>query len=223
MRVLILEDDGLIRDTVVIALRSAGLAVDAAACWHQAEMRLALNDYDCLVLDRVITDGDSADQLYELRRRGIAVPVMLLARSDDLHDRVAGFEAGADDYVAKPFATVELVHRVRALCRRRGSTRPAFLRVGDVELDAARRQVRRAGVLLTLTLKEFAVLERLMMRHPSVVSRTELIEHCWDEMADPVSNVVDVIIAQLRRKLGAPAVIATVRGVGYQMAPADPS
>ncbi|MFI2710500.1 winged helix-turn-helix domain-containing protein [Micromonospora sp. NPDC018662] len=221
MRVLIVEDGGSVRDAAVRALRSSGLAVDVANCWRHAELRLAVNEYDCLVLDRFLADGDSADRLHLLRRRGVAVPAMLLAAGDDVRDRVAGFEAGADDYVAKPVATAELVHRVRALCRRRGSIRPAVLRTGDLEFDVARRQVRRDRVLLSLTPKELAVLERLMVRHPTVVSRTELIEHCWDEMADPTSNVVDVVVARLRRKLGAPTVIATVRGAGYRLALTD--
>ncbi|MFV2103563.1 winged helix-turn-helix domain-containing protein [Micromonospora sp. LOL_024] len=218
MRVLVIEDDGPVRDAVVVALRSAGLAVDEAACWSHAELNLTINAYDCLVLDRMLSDGDSADQLYRLRRRGLAVPALMLTAMDDVRDRVAGFEAGADDYVVKPFSAAELVQRVRALCRRNGATRPTILRVDDIEVDAARRQVRRAGVLLTVTPKEFSVLEMLSIHHPSVVSRSELIEHCWDEMADPASNVVDVIIAQLRRKLGEPQIITTVRGAGYRLA-----
>ncbi|MBX7267412.1 response regulator transcription factor [Micromonospora sp. Llam7] len=218
MRVLVIEDDGQVRDAVVSALRSAGLAVDEAAGWSQAELNLTINAYDCLVLDRMLADGDSADQLYRLRRRGLAVPALMLTAMDEVRDRIAGFEAGADDYVAKPFSTAELVQRVRALCRRNGATRPTVLRVDDIEVDAARRQVRRAGVLLTVTPKEFSVLEMLMIRDPAVVSRSELIEHCWDEMADPASNVVDVIIAQLRRKLGEPQIITTVRGAGYRLA-----
>ncbi|HVX46884.1 MAG TPA: response regulator transcription factor, partial [Mycobacteriales bacterium] len=132
-------------------------------------------------------------------------------------DRVAGFENGGDDYLIKPFGIVEMVARVRNLCRRAGQRRPAALRFADVELDSARREVRRREVLLTLTGKEFAVLELLMSRPDQAVSRAEIEEHCWDAMAEPMSNVVDVVIAQLRRKLGEPAVIATVRGVGYRL------
>ena len=217
MRVLVVEDDAEVRAAVAAALRSAGLAVDEAADWARADLSLTVNAYDCLVLDRILTDGDSAGQLYRRRRRGLRVPVLMLTALDDVRDRVDGFEAGADDYVSKPFYTTELVQRVRALCRRGGVTHPAVLRAGDVEMDTARREVRRSGVLLILTPKEFAVLEMLMARDPAVVSRTDLIEHCWDELADPASNVVDVIVGQLRRKLGDPAVIATVRGAGYRL------
>lgn len=217
MRVLVVEDDVQVRAAVAAALRGAGLAVDEAADWAHADVSLTVNAYDCLILDRMLADGDSADRLYRRRQQGLSVPVLMLTALDDVRDRVAGFESGADDYVAKPFFTSELVQRVRALCRRGGVTRPALLRTGDIEMDGARREVRRAGVLLILTPKEFAVLEMLMLRDPAVVSRTDLIEHCWDEQADPSSNVVDVIIAQLRRKLGEPAVITTVRGAGYRL------
>jgi DNA-binding response OmpR family regulator len=215
MRVLVVEDDPDVRGAVVATLRSVGFAVDQAADWSQADVSMSVNDYDCLVLDRMLPEGDSADQLYRRRQAGMTVPAIMLTALDDIRDRVTGFEAGADDYLPKPFSTAELVLRVRALCRRRSTTLPAILRTGDVEVDIARREVRRAGVLLTLTPKEFAVLETLLSRHPSVVSRSELLEHCWDEQADPASNVVDVVIGQLRRKLGDPPLITTVRGAGY--------
>jgi two-component system copper resistance phosphate regulon response regulator CusR len=130
---------------------------------------------------------------------------------------VSGFEQGADDYLVKPFAMAELTARVRALCRRGQPPSLPELTVGDLSMDVPRRRVRRAGVLLTLTAKEFAVLEALMLRAGQVVTRSELIEGCWDEMSDPMSNVVDVVIAQLRRKLGAPDFIETLRGAGYRV------
>jgi DNA-binding response OmpR family regulator len=209
------EDDPDVRGAVTTALRTGGFAVDVAADWSQADQRMSLNEYDCLVLDRILPEGDSARQLHRRRLGGLTVPALMLTALDSERDRVDGFEAGADDYVIKPFSTAELVMRVRALCRRGGSALPAVLRQEDVEVDVARREVRRAGVLLTLTPKEFAVLEMLLSHHPRVVSRTDLIEHCWDELADPSSNVVDVIVAQLRRKLGDPPFIVTVRGSGY--------
>ncbi|OKI48970.1 response regulator transcription factor [Micromonospora sp. CB01531] len=215
MRVLVVEDDPDLREVVVAALRSVGFAVDEAADWSQADFSVSVNDYDCLVLDRILPEGDSADHLYRRRQAGLVVPAIMLTALDDISDRVAGLEAGADDYLTKPFSTDELVLRVRALCRRRTSMVPPILRADDVELDVARREVRRAGVLLTLTPKEFAVLEALLARQPAVVSRTELIEHCWDERADPASNVVDVVVKQLRRKLGEPTLIVTARGAGY--------
>lgn len=217
MRVLVVEDDPEVRSAVVVALRTVGFAVDQAVDWSQADLNISVNDYDCLVLDRILPEGDSAGQLLRRRRAGMSVPALMLTALDDVTDRVAGFEAGADDYVVKPFVTAELVLRVRALCRRRGTTVPTVLRVGDVEVDTARREVRRDGILLTLTPKEFSVLEMLLVRQPAVISRTDLIEHCWDELADPASNVVDVVVAQLRRKLGDPPMITTVRGAGYRM------
>jgi DNA-binding response OmpR family regulator len=215
MRVLVVEDDGEVRRAVVAALRRAGFAVDEADDWTQADLSLSVSEYDCLVLDRMLPEGDSAGQLARRRRAGLDVPALMLTALAEERDLVAGFRAGVDDYVAKPFSTPELVLRVRALCRRRRQMAPAVIIVGDLAVDVARREVRRAGVLLSLTAKEFAVLEMLLHRHPSVVSRTDLIEHCWDEHADPASNVVDVVIAQLRRKLGDPPLISTVRGTGY--------
>jgi len=219
MRVLVVEDDPEVRGAVTIALRTGGFAVDQAADWSQADMSMSVNDYDCLVLDRILPEGDSLHQLLHRRRAGLTVPALVLTALDSAGDRIAGFQAGVDDYVVKPFVTAELVLRVRALCRRRGATTPALLQVGDLQVDVARREVRRAAILLTLTRKEFAVLEMLLVRRPAVVSRADLFEHCWDEMADPTSNVVDVVVAQLRRKLGEPSLIHTVRGIGYQLGP----
>jgi DNA-binding response OmpR family regulator len=217
VRVLVVEDDPEVRGVVVTALRSGGFAVDQAADWRQADLNMSVNDYDCLVLDRLLPEGDSLTELGLRRRAGFSVPALMLTALDGAVDRIAGFQAGVDDYVVKPFVTAELVLRVRALCRRRGTTAPPLLRAGDVEVDTARREVRRAGVLLTLTRKEFSVLEMLLIRQAEVVSRTELFEHCWDEQADPSSNVVDAVVAQLRRKLGDPPVIQTVRGVGWRL------
>jgi DNA-binding response OmpR family regulator len=216
MRVLIVEDDADLREAAAHALRTAGFAVDAARDWAGADLALSVNTYDCLVLDRMLPDGDGVHHLRLGRERGVSVPALVLTALSDLTDRVAGFEAGADDYLGKPFATAEFIARVRALCRRRATTLPVVLRLHDIELDTARREVRRAGVLNMLTPKEFAVLEQLMTRAPAAVSRADLREHCWDEQADPLSNVVDVVVTQLRRKLGAPNVIHTVRGTGYR-------
>jgi DNA-binding response OmpR family regulator len=214
MRVLVLEDAPELGAEVAAGLRSVGYAVDLVGTIADADLAVSVNGYDCLVLDRVLPDGDGLDLVRELRGRGARVPVLMLTAMDTVGDRVSGFAEGADDYLVKPFAFAELAARVGALCRRADHPRPAVLRAGDLEVDTARKRVRRAGVLLSLGAKEFAVLELLMVRAGQVVSRTELIEHCWDEQADPMSNVVDAVVAQLRRKLGAP-VIGTVRGAGY--------
>ncbi len=218
MRVLLVEDDADLRFGVAAALRAAGLAVDEAVDLPQADEALFITAYDCVVFDRMLPSGDAAAYVEELRRTGRAVPVLFLTARDAVADRVEGFARGGDDYLVKPFAVPELVARVRSLCRRAPAVAPPVLRVGDVEIDTARRQVRRAGVLLTLTRREFAVLEVLATRADRAVGRAELIESCWDEMAEPQSNVLEVLVSQLRRKLGAPPLLHTVRGVGYRLA-----
>jgi DNA-binding response OmpR family regulator len=220
MRVLVVEDDTDLALAVVLALRGAALAVDEAANLATADQLRFSNDYDCAVFDRMLPDGDGLLYVHQQRQAGWEVPVLFLTARDSPADRVAGFEHGGDDYLVKPFGVVEMVARVRSLCRRAGQRRPAVLRYADLELDGARRQVRRRAVLLTLTGKEFAVLEFLLARPDLAVSRAEIEEHCWDAMAEPMSNVVDVVIAQLRRKLGEPQLIGTVRGFGYQLSAA---
>ncbi|MYX12242.1 response regulator [Streptomyces sp. SID8374] len=215
---LLVEDDANLRFGVAAALRAAGLAVDEAVDLPQADEALFVTAYDCAVFDRMLPSGDAAVYVEELRRDGRAVPVLFLTARDTVADRVEGFARGGDDYLVKPFAVPELVARVRSLCRRAPAVSPPVLRVGDVEIDTARRQVRRAGVLLTFTRREFAVLEVLATRADQAVGRAELIESCWDEMAEPQSNVLEVLISQLRRKLGGPPLVHTVRGVGYRLA-----
>ncbi len=219
MRVLLVEDDRELRDALDRRLRAAGFAVDAVADLPDADASLAVNDYDCLVLDRAVPGGDTIDLVAGLRSRADAVPALFLTAKDAVADRVAGFDAGGDDYLVKPFAMEELVARVRSLCRRAATMLPARITVGDLEYDQARAEVRRAGVLLPLTAKELCVLGRLAAGRGRVVSRSELIEHCWDELTDPMSNTVDVHVASLRRKLGDPPLIHTVRGAGYLMEP----
>ncbi|MFD9691381.1 response regulator transcription factor [Kitasatospora sp. NPDC059146] len=218
MRVLVVEDDEDLRFAVAAALRGGGLAVDEAADLPAADEALFVTDYDCAVFDRMLPAGDAVDYVRRLRRDGRTVPVLFLTARDTVADRVDGFAGGGDDYLVKPFAIAELVARVHSLCRRSGTVRPPVQHAGDLEIDMARRQVRRAGVLLVLTGKEFAVLEVLAARADQAVSRAELIEKCWDEMAEPNSNVVEVLVSQLRRKLGDPCPIVTVRGLGYRLA-----
>jgi DNA-binding response OmpR family regulator len=221
VRVLVVEDNDDLRFAVTAALRGDGLAVDEAADLPEADEALFVTDYDCAVFDRMLPSGDSLDHVRELRRSGRTVPVLFLTARDRVADRVEGFAAGGDDYLVKPFAVPELIARVRNLCRRAGTVSPPVHHLADLEIDTARRQVRRGGVLLLLTSKEFAVLELLATRADQAVPRAELIEKCWDEMAEPNSNVVDVLVSQLRRKLGDPSLIHTVRGVGYRLAPAE--
>ncbi|MFJ8313459.1 MULTISPECIES: winged helix-turn-helix domain-containing protein [unclassified Streptomyces] len=216
---LVVEDDDDLRFTVATALRGAGLAVDAVADLPAADEALFVTEYDCVVFDRMLPFGDAVPYVRELRRSGRTVPVLFLTARDTVTDRVEGFAVGGDDYLVKPFALPELVARVHSLCRRAAVVRPALQRFADLEIDTARRQVHRGGIMLVLTRKEFAVLELLAARTDQAVPRGDLIAKCWDEMAEPSSNVVEVLMSQLRRKLGDPPLIHTVRGVGYRLAP----
>ena len=215
MRLLLLEDDVELQGIVERRLRASGFAVDTTTVLDEARQALAVNDYDCVVLDRSVPGGDALRLVEELRAEGDAVPALFLTAKDAVRDRVEGFEAGGNDYLVKPFAMAELVARVRNLCRIAAEAAPAVLRVGDLEFDQARAAVRRSGVLLPLTPKELCLLAQLARRPGTVVSRSELTESCWDELTDPLSNTVDVHVASLRRKLGSPPLISTVRGAGY--------
>ena len=222
MRVMVVEDDENLRLAVTTELAAAGLTVTAAADITTADAALGAAGYDCVVFDRMLPDGDAITYVHRRRQQGWAVPVLFLTARDSLADIVAGFEHGGDDYLVKPFAVAEMTARVLTLGRRAGTGRASVLRHSDLEMDCARRQVRRAGVLLALTAKEFAVLEYLMTRPEQAVARTELIEHCWDSSTDPLSNVVDVVVRRLRGKLREPELIHTVRGRGYRLA-AEPT
>ena len=216
---MVLEDDADLRRSIGRFLRADGFVVDAIGSIADADERLRIHRYDALLLDRSVPGGDGLDLLAGWRADGLTTPALLVTASDTVADRVDGLTRGADDYLVKPFAMSELVARCHALCRRSqaaaGGTAPAVLRLADLEVDVARHEVRRGGRELTLTAKELALLRVLLVRAGTVVSRTELIERCWDEHAEPMSNVVDVKIRQLRRKLGEPELIHTVRGAGY--------
>ena len=214
VRVLVIEDDEDIRVAVESALRDAGFAVDAAADLASGDELLFVNSYDCAVVDRKLPDGDSLPFVRERRAGGWTVPVLFLTGHDSVADRLAGLTEG-DDYVGKPFAVAELIARVRNLCRRSGAEAARPLRHGDIELDPGRHEARRGDRLLSLTAKEFAVLHRLLAADGAVVSRRELVAVAWDELVEPSSNVVDVVIARLRRKLGPPPVLHARRGAGF--------
>ncbi|WP_206796110.1 response regulator transcription factor [Amycolatopsis sp. MtRt-6] len=213
-RVLVVEDEEDIRVAVTAELRGAGFTVDAVGTLADAAKALDAAEHACAVFDRILPDGDALGFVDALRRRGRAVPVLFLTARDAGADRVAGFAHGGDDYVTKPFVLAELLARVTNLCRR-GGVRPPVLRHADLEVDCARREVRRGGVLLSLSTLEFAILEHLASRPGLAVTRTELIEHCWE--AEPLANVVDAVVKRLRGKLGEPELVHTVRGVGYRL------
>jgi two-component system copper resistance phosphate regulon response regulator CusR len=222
VRILLLEDDADLRRSVARFLRRDAWSVDETRTLDQAGLRLAVNEYDVLVFDRTVPGGDALGLLRAYRAEGGTAPCLLLTARDAVAERVEGLVGGADDYVIKPFAMEELLARLHVLARRVTTVVLPVVRVADVEVDAARHLARRRGVDLALTPKEFAILHHLAAHADRVVSRHELIEHCWDEFADPLSNVVDVKIRQLRRKLGAPDVVHTVRGAGYRIGPEPP-
>ena len=219
MRLLVVEDDASLGQVLLRALADEGYAVDLCARALDARHALDENDYDVVLLDLGLPDGDGLSLCREARRRGVAAPILVLTARDGLANKVEGLDAGADDYLTKPFDFPELAARIRALLRRQQDDRSPILLVGDVSLDPAAHRVTRAGVTIPLTAREFALLEYMMRRKGSVLTRTELLEHVWDAHYDGLSNVVDVHVGNLRRKLdapGSPAPIETVRGAGYR-------
>ena len=203
-------------------LRREGYAVDAVGTGTDAVWGITETDYDVVVLDAMIPPPDGFEVLRNVRTHGRWVPVLMLTARDATTDKVRGLDAGADDYLTKPFALAELLARVRALARRDPRERPATLTVGDLVLDPATRQVRRGGAAVHLSAKEFALLQELMRRSGEALSRTYLIEHVWDFAYDGGSNVVDVYVRYLRAKVDRPFgrdTIQTVRGVGYRLDP----
>ncbi len=217
MRILIAEDHAELRAAIVRRLRAAGNSVDEVASVRDARSYLTGAQYDVTILDRMLPDGDSIALLREWRAANQRTPVLLLTALDRIEDRVEGLEAGADDYLVKPFAMDELLARVSVLARRGAPPRPSILKLADLEVDSGRHEVRRAGVLIPLRPKEYAVLELLAVRNRRAVSRNDILEYCWDTLESPASNVEETIIASLRRKLGEPALIKTVRGHGYKL------
>ena len=217
MRVLIAEDEPRIAGAVARGLRREGMAVDIAADGASALAKARVAPYDVVVLDRdlPVLHGDEVCRALTAEQPETKVLMLTAARSTD--DLVAGLSLGADDYLPKPFRFAELVARLRALARRSGAARPAVLESGDVVLDPARRTATRAGRPLDLTPKEFAVLEVLLAAQGAVVAPEELVEKAWDEQLDPLSNTVRMTVMTLRRKLGDPPLVATVRGSGYRV------
>lgn len=218
MRVLVVEDDAALRSGLHAGLVEENFAVDVAASAEEAAELLSLNPYDLLVLDLGLPGRDGLDFLRSLRGRGDPLPVLVLTARGTVADHVTGLDAGADDYLRKPFAFAELVARLRALLRRGTLTAPPVLRVGAIELDPARHVVRVRGAAVGLTAKEFAILELLMRHAGAVVTRTMILEHCWDESYEGLSNLVDVHVGRLRRKLeaaGGGSLLRTVRRVGF--------
>ena len=220
MRSLVLEDDARLRSIVVRTLTRAGLACDEAGSMEAAEELLDLHQYDLLVLNRRLPDGDGLDVCRRARERGFRNSILMLTAMDQPEDEVEGLSVGADDYLGKPFEPDVLTARARALLRRNAGRAPAELTAGDLRLDPGRRVASRGGEPLKLTAREFTILELLMRVPGGVVSREEILEQAWGEREEPMSNTIDVLVGRLRRKLDRPkqpSRIETVRGMGYRL------
>jgi two-component system response regulator VanR len=217
VRVLVAEDERRVADAVARGLRREGMAVDVAYDGESALDKARLNPYDVVVLDRDLPLVHGDEVCRTLRDEEPDSRVLMLTGAAGVDDLVDGLSLGADDYMPKPFAFAELVARLRALARRARPASPPTLRAGDVELDPGRRTVTRAGRDVELAPKEFAVLEALMAADGAVLSNDELVGRVWDENADPFTNSVRMTVLRLRRKLGDPPVIETVKGSGYRV------
>jgi DNA-binding response OmpR family regulator len=217
MRVLVVEDEVPLADALARGLRREGIAVDTATDGDLALEKVAITPYDVVVLDRDLprVHGDAVCQT--LRAGGSTARILMLTASGTIEDRVAGLNLGADDYLPKPFAFVELLARIRALGRRRPVAPDLVLERAGVRVDPARHDVSRGGAPIVLTPKELAVLEALLVADGAVVSPEALLDQVWDEHVDPFTNVVRVTIMTLRKKLGAPPLIETVVGAGYRI------
>ena len=223
MRILLIEDDQEAAQLLATGLREEGWVVDTADSGDAGDEMASVNAYDAIVLDWMLPDRDGIAVCRSLRVNGLQAPILILTARDAIEDRVLGLNAGADDYLTKPFAFAELLARLHALLRRSELTRPVLLVVEDLTLDPRSHEVTRGGVPISLTPKEYAILETLM-RHPGeVVSRIYLTEHVWEDERDSLMNLVDVHVSHLRRKVdqgGATPLIHTVRGLGYRLGPA---
>jgi two-component system OmpR family response regulator len=220
MRVLIVEDEVKLAGLLRRGLAEEGLSADVARTGDDALWMARATEYDAIVLDVMLPGVDGLEVCRRLREDGQWSPVLMLTARDAVEDRVAGLDAGADDYLTKPFSFAELLARLRALARRPPLERPAMLEVGDLRLDPATRRVWRGDVETHLSAKEFALLETFMRRPGHVLSRYQLLEHCWDYGYENRSNVVDVYVRYLREKIDRPfgrKSIETVRGAGYRL------
>jgi len=218
MRVLIVEDSARLQRSLDTALRKSGYAVDSASDGEEALWMAQSNDYDVVILDIMLPKRDGLSVLAELRRKGKDTHVLLLTARDTVADRVQGLRAGADDYLVKPFALEELLARVAALCRRAYGGKRSVIAIADLQIDTLSREVRRAGKPISLTAREYHLIEYLARRKGQVVSRSEIEEHIYDANVDPMSNVVDSAVCSLRKKIGSTGeatLIHTRRGLGY--------
>jgi len=219
MRALIVEDEDRLAQSLERGLREAAWTVDTTSTVAKAWHLVRINPYDAIVLDLGLPDADGSALLHKLREARIDTPVLILTARGSVEDRVAGLNAGADDYLPKPFAFAELLARLQTLLRRSRSA-SALLQVADLEVDVARRRVQRAGRRIELTSREFGVLEFLVRHSGEVVTRSMLADHVWGEHFDSLSNLIEVFITRIRKKIerdGAPRLLHTIRGAGYSI------
>jgi DNA-binding response OmpR family regulator len=212
MRVLIVEDDPGLAAIIKTGFAEHGVQIVSVATYADGKMKALLGKFDVIILDVMLPGGNGFDLCRELRAREVATPILMLTARDTVDDRVAGLEVGADDYLTKPFA-------VRALARRRGAPLPETLKVSDLEVDLEAQRVRRAGKSIELTAKEFLLLEFFVLHNGKVVDRAAITAHVWDENHDPFTNVLEVLVRRLRRKIDDDfpvKLIQTVRGSGYR-------
>jgi len=226
MRVLLVEDEPAAAQMLAKGLREHAYAVDISGDGEDAAFRLATSDYDAVILDVMLPRKDRLRVARDVRAGGSSVPILMLTARDTVQARIAGLDSGADDYLTKPFDFGELLARLRALIRRGArAPLPERLQAGPLDLDTRARQVFKAGRLLPLTTREYALLEFLARRLGQVVGRSDIAEHVWDDRYDPLSNVIDVYVQRLRRKIDDPdaeSLIRTRRGEGYALVPAEP-
>jgi two-component system copper resistance phosphate regulon response regulator CusR len=225
MRILVVEDEPVAAAVLAKGLREQAYAVDVAADGQTALEQLQTSDYDLVILDVMLPGLGGFDVCRQLRSAGATVPVLMLTARGGVDERVEGLDAGADDYLAKPYHFPELLARVRALLRRGPALASAVLQVANLEIDTRARRVSRAGEPIALTAKEYALIDYLARRQGDIVSRADIAEHVWDDSFDPMSNLIDVYIQRLRRKIDDPfdaKLIQTHRGAGYALgAPPD--
>ena len=225
MRVLVVEDDVRVADLVGRTLREGAWAADLVADGSAAMLAMATNDYDLVIVDVGLPDLTGIDLCRRWRGEGRQTPILMLTARNALSDRVEGLDAGADDYLGKPFAAEELLARLRALARRPTSALAPVLRFDDLELDPAARAASRGGRAIRLTAREFAFLEYALRQPGRLLSRAQILEHVWDDNFDPVANAVDVLVGRVRRKLeagGGRPLIHTIRGSGYMLSEREP-
>lgn len=224
MRILLVEDETDVARMLAKGLREQSYAVDTVDDGNVAIYQAQINDYDLIILDVMLPGKNGFEVCSELRRTDLTVPVLMLTARDDVQDRIAGLDSGADDYLIKPFDFHELLARVRALLRRGRALIPEIIEVADLKINTQAHEVRRSAAAIELTAKEYALLEYLVRRTGQVVSRSEIASHVWDENFDPFSNLIEVYIQRLRRKIDdgrEPKLIRTLRGEGYKLTPGD--